>query len=182
MHIEEFFDAVPLERLEREWIGQEVAIELLIIDNSAEQLTSDEGRFLERYPSHRPVPEVLRDFTAMHYTPLLEVWNKGWAGLEQRPELGLEDVLSPAIHVAGFTTKITGLKLTTVQRDTSAELELVEIENEAGIKLAFPLKPLVHSAEGVLAMSVADNSYTHRREYAIRLYNLALVISLPLDE
>lgn len=179
MKIEQFYGDAPLERLQRELVGREAAIEVLAVDNSPDDMIGSEERYLERYPSREPAAPEVRDFIALHYTPLQMVWNKSEAGLSARPGTGPEHALDPAIRILSLKTTITGLKPVTLPRDKGPELKLVEIENTAGVYLAFPLRHVAQSAEGVLSMAITENTFSRRREYSARLYNTVLVICLP---
>lgn len=176
----ERFTQISVERLARDLLNRAVTIELLLIDNSMEQLSSNQELYLERHAAHEPEPNVIRDFVAIHYTPLLRVWNRGVSGIVDRPEVGPEDILIPAVRILALTTTITGFSQTRVPRlHDAAPLELLCIENSAGILLEIPLHPLPHTAEGApLAMTILTNPQTLRREYTLRLYNLAVVITL----
>lgn len=174
----ERFTQIPVERLRRDLLNRAVTIELLLMDNS-EQLSSNQELYLERHAGHEPEPNVIRDFVAIHYTPLLGVWNRGTAGISERPGLGPEDILIHAVRILALTTTITGFSQTIVPRvHNVAPLELLHIENSAGIPLWIPLHPQPHTIEGVpLAMTILTNPQTLRREYTLRLYNLAVVIT-----
>lgn len=175
----ERFTQIPVDRLTRELLNCTVTIELLLIDNSAEQLSGNQELYLERHAGHEPEPSDIRDFVALHYTPLLRVWNHGTTGIVEHPGLGPEDILIPAVRILAMTTTITGFSQTSVPRVYGiVPLELLYIENSAGIPLWIPLRLQPHTVEGVpLAMTILTNPETLRREYTLRLYNLAVVIT-----
>jgi hypothetical protein len=182
MQVERFFHELPVERLARDLIGREVTLEWLLVDNSPEESKVSEELYLEYHPSREPSPEEVRDFAAIQYTALLRVWNRGAAGIAEHPGVGPEDIFTPALRLATFTTTLTGITLTHVQRFYGAPLKLVQLENSAGIALFVPLHPWPHHRDREpLAMTLVTNPETHRCEYTIRLYNLALVISVPAD-
>ncbi len=175
MKIEQFKDEIPLVRLKQELTGRDVVIELLLIDNAPDQLAASEQLYLERYPEREPEDSEIRDFAAIHYTPLLQVWNKGRAGVMPNAEVGPEDVLKSAVRTIMFQTRIREIRLVQAPRERGS-LELVEIENEGGISLTFPLE--FKTKEGATCATIVENPFTRRREYAIRFYNAVLVISL----
>lgn len=178
MHIEQFFHHLPLPRLESDLVGRQVTIELLLIDNSPHHLTVGEERFLERYPFRQPSQAEVRDFTAFHYTSLLQVWNQSQTGWPPRPGVGPEDSFNPAVRLLTLTTTITGFKQTRVANPGAPILDLVVIENAAGLELTTPLHPSLDPGQrDALVMTITHNPATGHREYTIRFYNLALVLS-----
>ena len=88
MKVEELYGDLPLDRLMRELANRIVTIELFLIDNSPAHLPVSAERYRERHLNLEPTLTNVRDFTALHYSPLLEVWNHAVAGLESSPELG----------------------------------------------------------------------------------------------
>jgi hypothetical protein len=177
MKVEEIFGDLPLDRLWRELANRIVTIELFLIDNSPAHFAVNEQRFRERNPHAESTATAVRDFTALHYSPLLAVWNHEGAGLQSSPELGLEDVMTPAVRLFSVATKITGFRPVALPREAGAEFALVRIENTADVDLLAPMRSLAQ-AEKAATLTITQNPLTDRKEYAIRMYNAVLTISV----
>lgn len=180
MNIEQFFDEVPFDRLQTELAGKEVVIEVLVIDNHPMHLASGQMRYQERFPSRQPTDEEVRDFLARHYTPFLSVWNQGCgsgcAGVSQRSVPQLEGVLDHAVQILCMSVVISGLSRLAISRDDAPDMEFVQIATARGATFCLPLR---HEEGGLLSLTIASNPITSRREYCVRFYNTAVVISLP---
>jgi hypothetical protein len=178
MKIEQFFGDLPFERLEKDLLRQPVSIEFVLVDNTPTQLENVEQRFIERYPSREVSLRKLRDFLALHYTPLLTTWNWSASGLQARPEVGLEDSLDGALGLFAINSRIISFQRTQVERTPRASLPVLKIMTEASLTLTVPLRHPVVDREGVLSMTILTNPLTNRKEYTIRLYNSAIIIAL----
>jgi hypothetical protein len=176
MIVERFFGDIPLSRLRDDLVGREVIVEFYLIDALAERQAIAQERYIERYPSREPVREEIREYVAMHFTPFLRVWNRDDGSAPPSSAKPIQTTLDRAIRVCSLETRILGLRSYTIPSDQGPSLQMVELEVSSAAALSFPIGQVDEETPG---MTVAVHPVTQRREYMIRFFGAALVISLP---
>lgn len=176
MLVERFFGDIPLSRLRDDLVGREVIVEVLLIDALAERQAIAQERYLERYPSREPEREEIREYVAMHFTPFLKVWNRDVGSVAPSSANQVESTLDRAIRLCSLATRILGLRSYAIPSDQGPSIQMVELEVSAAATLSFPIGQVDEETPG---MTVAVHPVTQHREYTIRFFGAALVISLP---